>query len=110
VNEKDGWIVGIKAAMHAVESIVADAENGQQGPPAALLSLEEAFEVEDPVYFESAGNACFWCNVVKYDRDRAEIQRFNAISMLMTACRYGKDWRCWSAKPTEEQRKKTEWR
>lgn len=36
-------------------------------------------------------------------------QASNLIEELMENEYYGKTWRCWSAKPTEEQREATPW-
>ena len=86
-----------------------------EGKMPKVLSLEEAMEAKDPVYFESEGNACFWvgvdygADICGADKTILRVYRLYAETMFLPAKTYGKTWRCWSAKPTEEKRKAVKW-
>lgn len=75
-----------------------------------VLTLKEALESEDPVYFESEGQMCLWCNCVMHAPEKlAEIQRFDAAPFMLSLNAYGKTWRCWNGRPDEALRRRTEW-
>lgn len=77
---------------------------------AHVITLEEAMSAEDPVFFESDGNACFWCDVcVSAFPKAAMIERYGADSFHLLIRDYGKTWRCWNRRPSEDQRKEVPW-
>ena len=76
-----------------------------------VMTLEEA-QGEDEVWFEFRPS-----NVGRYadcymhdtgDRTRVYFTGKSVMSLFENAD-YGTTWRCWTAKPTEEQRKEVKW-
>ena len=82
-------------------------------PQLKPMTLEEATGAEDPVWFESTGNVLCVCDCVfTPDMDGGAVEVYTmggkGYSLLLSR-RYGKDWRCWERKPTDEERSAAEW-
>lgn len=73
-----------------------------------LLTLEEALSA-DECWIEGRNGACGYGDaMLTDDAERVEFFRPHTISTLDFYA-YGKDWRCWSYRPTDEQRKAVKW-
>lgn len=73
-----------------------------------LLTLHEALGA-DECWIEGRNGACGYGDaLLTDDAERVEFFRPHTISTLDFYA-YGKDWRCWSTKPTDEQREATAW-
>lgn len=76
--------------------------------PPYLLTLEEALSA-DECWMEGRNGACGYGDaLLTDDAERVEFFRPHTISTLDFYA-YGKDWRCWSYRPTDEQRKAVSW-
>lgn len=88
--------------------------------PQKPLTVEELMEIPGSVWFEndtaiapmmvskkiSFSDLCIKDVVFGLYRRNA----FNSFTFLeLTVSEYGKTWRCWKEKPTEEERKAAEW-
>ena len=72
-----------------------------------VLSLEEATEGE--CWFEYINGSCGNADVYMKDNKTAIIYRANRRSVQVQITDYMKKWRCWSYRPTNEQRKAVKW-
>lgn len=76
------------------------------------LTVEEAIRALDIVWFERKhGYATLPCvTVIEADCVIVSMVKpgYN-LRMLRTIKDYGKTWRCWAEKPTDEERKAVEW-
>ena len=82
-------------------------------PPLKPMTLEKATGAEDPVWFESTGNVLCVCDCVfTPDMDGGAVEVYmmgrKGYSLLLSR-QYGKTWRCWERKPTDEERSEAEW-
>lgn len=76
------------------------------------LTVEEASETIETVWYEYYRNPIVIPADVVYSHSAnfLEIHKLGAISVMsMREDAYGKTWRCWAEKPTEEERKAAEW-
>ena len=77
---------------------------------ARVLTLDEALGSEDPVFFESDGRMECWVDAyLNDDLQFAVFYRFAAKEFMLTLTGYGKTWRCWDKRPTEEEKRTAEW-
>ena len=77
---------------------------------ARILTLDEALGSEDPVFFESEGRMECWVDAyLSNDLQCAVLYRFTASEFMLALKSYGKTWRCWDKRPTEEEKKAEEW-
>lgn len=87
--------------------------------PKKPMDLVDAIEADDPVWIEYV-HTFMDMEVIKiYTVDYFESRffvdgtligkRINEKSMLLKKDDYGKTWRCWAEKPTDEERKAAEW-
>ena len=73
-----------------------------------VMTLEETLG-GDECWIEGRNGACGYGDALLTDNaERVEFFRPHTISTLEFYA-YGKDWRCWTARPTDEQRKAVEW-
>ena len=77
-------------------------------PSAHLLTLEETIG-GDECWIEGRGRACGYGDALL--TDDAELVDFYRPHSILTLSfyEYGVTWRCWSHKPTDEQRKAVAW-
>lgn len=73
-----------------------------------VLTLDEALEA-DVCWLEKKGDDRVWPCKVGSGEKWAAIWRFDQEPMAVPRDEYGKLFRCWSARPTEEQRKAETW-
>ncbi|MBQ1281610.1 MAG: hypothetical protein IIY16_05140 [Oscillospiraceae bacterium] len=81
-------------------------------PPIKPMTLEEVWKEEDPVYVEGKNGALyigdFYASMsAKNGWDMQTLG--SAKPQLILEDDYGKNWRCWSRKPTDEERSAAEW-
>ena len=73
-----------------------------------VMTLEETLG-GDECWIEGRNGACGYGDaLLTDDAERVEFFRPHTISTLDFYA-YGKDWRCWTARPTDEQRKAVKW-
>lgn len=78
---------------------------------ARLLTLEEADEA-DCVWIEITPHTIIGVRhvrLVSIDSTACMVYTFGGSPSCYNACDYGTQWRCWSSKPTAEQREKEKW-
>lgn len=73
-----------------------------------VLTLDEAM-VTDVCWLEKKGEDRPWPCKVGGGEKWVVIWRFDQETTVMRRDEYGKLFRCWSARPTEEQRKEAAW-
>ena len=74
-----------------------------------VLTLEEVLG-GDECWFEYINGSCGYADVYMQDNKTAIIYRTNIRPGEVPITDYMKKWRCWSYRPTEEQRKAVKWR
>ena len=72
-----------------------------------MLTLEEVEKNEDWMWVEYVSGYCGWQRPDKED-DYLNMVAWNDATFDRKDY-YGKTWRCWTARPTEEQRKAVKW-
>lgn len=76
-----------------------------------LMTLEEVDEYDKALYLEDRSmgivRVYFW--VCTTDTGAERFVDFDADTEDYSPSKYGSTWRCWSDKPTEEQRKAAKW-
>lgn len=80
--------------------------------PQKPMTVEEAAGTNEPVWYEYYKHPIVIPADVVYSHSAPflEIYKLGAISVLsMREDSYGKTWRCWAEKPTEEERKNALW-
>ena len=92
-----------------VDELLADTHEFIKSQMPRVLTLGEALGTLEAVYFEHE-KCCFWTDAyMSNDMLHAELQRFGAPPVYLPLESYGKAWRCWNKKPTDEQRRLTMW-
>ena len=66
------------------------------------IDFQEGYEVEFVNAFENY-------NLANFEQDISIIVKAFDDNMRLDGKWYNKKWRCWNAKPTEEERKKVKW-
>lgn len=80
--------------------------------PQKPLTVEEAAGTNEPVWYEYYKHPIAIPADVVYSHSAPflEVHKLGSPSILsMREDAYGKTWRCWAEKPTEEERKAAEW-
>ena len=96
-----------QALLGRVYYIVSKQTTIQSDKP-RVMTLEEALSA-DECWIEGRSGACGYGDaLLTDDAERVEFFRPHTISTLDFYA-YGKDWRCWTARPTDEQRKAVKW-
>lgn len=72
---------------------------------ARVMTLEEVTHSEDWIWYEEKSTHCGWTIVVDCDEKWIGWEDLT-IDQL---CKYGKKWRCWTSRPSDEQRKAAAW-
>lgn len=112
--------VAIMSEFSPHQSPAATASPQGEAFGARLLAAEELRSAEDGggVYWVEFGRqkcyACLIAEITAQDNFRMAFivtirGHMDAPSYRSYMANYGKTWRCWSAKPTEEQRRETPW-
>jgi hypothetical protein len=70
-----------------------------------VMTLDEVIHSKDWIWYEEKSTHCGWTIVVDCDEKWIGWEDLT-IDQL---CKYGETWRCWSARPTDEQRKAVAW-
>lgn len=84
-----------------------------KGQESRILDLDELENWDNAVWFEEKDEQdCYialTANVGTYDATFVNVEpgKFHRLVFLREF--YRKEWRCWSARPTEEQRKAVKW-
>lgn len=75
---------------------------------AKVLTL---FEIDDypEIYYESFGGNVFACFIADNSKGYM-VKPLLYKPFTVNANKYGFSWRCWNRRPTEEERKKAEWK
>lgn len=73
-----------------------------------VLTLDEALEA-DVCWLEKKGDDRSWPCKVGGGEKWVAAWRFDQETTVMRRDEYGKQFRCWSAEPTKEQRKAVKW-
>ena len=94
-------------AVHITEALNMAIEALKAQEP-RVLTLAEALEA-DVCWLEKKGDDRVWPCKVGGGEKWAAIWRFDQEPMAVLRDEYGKLFRCWSARPTEEQRKAAPW-
>ena len=80
-----------------------------------VMTLAEVEDCVDPVFLEelpiAADAFSCWCLVNTSDKDdvAVSLMRRNAETYRYAKDNYKRTWRCWTAKPTDEQKKFCKW-
>ena len=100
----------IKTAMDVDPWAKEMAEELLKEQTTRVLTLEEALGTIDPVYFESDGGMKCWVDgYISDDLKMAVLYRFGAQEFMIPLPMYGKSWRCWNKRPTDDQCKAVKW-
>lgn len=82
-------------------------------PPLRPMTLEEATRTEENVWYEFSGSTHIArINCVKNPEIKVYTEIYTLLqgsAWLVTSDLYGKTWRCWPRKPTEEEMRNAEW-
>ena len=73
-----------------------------------VLTLEEAMG-GDECWFEHINGSSGYADVYCHWNGVVWVSRINKIISMIQAETYGKQWRCWNYRPTDEQRKAVKW-
>ena len=98
----------IKEAAKEDFIAIAKADNVLEAQEPRALTLDEALEA-DVCWLEKKGDDRVWPCKVGGGEKWAAVWRFDQEPMAVPRDEYGKLFRCWSARPTEEQRKEARW-
>ena len=106
VYSPDGWMI----PTEEVDEAFAMAINALKAQEPRVLTLEEATG-DDECWFEHASGACGYADCYLCTGAQAvEVWRTSIQHPeYLTWGTYGKKWRCWSSKPTDEQRSGMPW-
>jgi len=81
-------------------------------PPIKPMTLEEVWKEEDPVWVEGKNGALyigdFYASMSA--KNGWDVQTLGSVKpRLMLEDYYGKTWRCWERKPTDDERSAAGW-
>ena len=109
-----------KQAVYCMDRLMRDALTMLKEREARVMSLEEVRSDHERVYWIECGDSitqhygqyrgtCYW-----YQGEKGKFEQFDCIEpsdqyLRRKANKYGKEWRCWTSRPTEEQRKAVAW-
>lgn len=78
-----------------------------------VLSFDEAHGAVEPIVLEiKESNWLWWVDVALYDKNQSLIRNLydeHGKVYGRKTNEYGKTWRCWNKRPTNEQRKAVAW-
>ena len=107
-------------ASTCYEQLMTDALSLLKAQEPRVLTISELWHMEHkPVYLERKNSRLYTTEpsiVLKTGRsyipslgDSCILMRENKIHDKYWACGYNKTWRCWTARPTDEQREEVKW-
>lgn len=108
----EGPIVAeLESEQEAIAAVRAAAMR-RYTPPIKPMTLEEVWKQEDPVWVEGKNGALyigdFYASMSA--KNGWDVQTLgSAKPQLILEDDYGKNWRCWERKPTDEERSAAEW-
>lgn len=73
-----------------------------------MLTFDEAVEAHE-CWFESINGAYGYCDIYPFNKNIVEIYRLRNHTEGIDIDGYGKRWRCWTFRPTDEQREAVSW-
>lgn len=83
--------------------------------PRVMTEGEVLHSIGKPLWFESRGvylgQKGFWCLLFEVDQELhiRIVQSVTGGKITLSLIDYGKTWRCWISRPTDEQRKEVPW-
>lgn len=72
---------------------------------ARVMTREEVIRSQDWIWYEWKNTHCGWTIAVNCDEKWIEWED----STTDPLCKYGKIWRCWTSRPSEQQMRDTKW-
>lgn len=98
--------IGIKQ----LQTLINDATELLRAQEPRVMTLEEAANAECVFYdWRTRGVRPAKVTRVPYKTGTYRVQRFGDIDEWVHADEYGEYWRCWTSRPTDEQREATPW-
>ena len=95
-----------------VEMMLKDALSLLKAQEPRVMAWEElsALSFDTPVFIEENSGECGW-NVFCYIDEENDVCfcGFKASADYYDLEEYGESWRCWTSRPTDEQRKAVKW-
>lgn len=112
-DREDGTFEFSEEQAEAADKIIRYAYSRIIAQPAVpglprVLTLDEALEA-DVCWLEKKGDNRVWPCKIGCGEKWAAVWRFDQEPMAVPRDEYGKLSRCWSARPTDEQRKAEPW-
>ena len=95
-----------------MEQVMREAADRLEAQEPRVLTLEEllALPKDTPVFIEEDNGDCGWNVICMNDEDYDVcFCGFQAGPVFYPSKSYGICWRCWTSRPTDEQRKATPW-
>lgn len=75
-----------------------------------VMTLEEVKKADDPVFFETQSGVIYdWAIRCTANEKHVFLTIRNSTMQAYRIDRYGVSWRCWTSRPTDEQRKAVKW-
>ena len=95
------------ALIRQQQERIAEMEAAQT---ARVMTLEEVFCCKDPFYLEYGGG-CIVCWAISccHFQNSIHMTTQNGSHVELYNVKYGKSWRCWTQRPTDEQREAAKW-
>ena len=102
LNEQDK--LTYDACMGAIDLLKA------QEPRVMTLEEVSTLPIDTPVFIEEINDECGWNVFYGIDEEKDVcFCGFKASADYYDLEEYGMSWRCWSSRPTDEQREETKW-
>ena len=70
-----------------------------------VMTREEVIRSQDWIWYQWKNTHCGWTLAVDCDEEWIEWEDLTTDQL----CKYGKQWRCWTSRPTPEQMRDTKW-
>ena len=109
--QSNGPTARARNEMQAIKGAI-EAAMRRYTPPIKPMTLEEVWKEDDPVWVEGKKGALFIGDFYASmsAKNGWDVQTLgSAKPRLMLEDYYGKTWRCWERKPTDEERSAAEW-
>lgn len=82
----------------------------EQEPKVMTMEQLSALPIDTPVFIEENNGECGWNVFYGIDEENDVcFCRFQARPVFYPSKSYGKSWRCWTSRPTDEQREAMKW-
>lgn len=104
-------VTGYETSEEAEEAAIAAALR-RYTPPIKPMPLEKVLATDAEVFMEANGDYGVWaCRCFVYMHGKAVIVHYiDSLDDIHRFADYGKTWRCWERKPTDEERRAAEWK